>query len=365
MSATLQQSLLPRELPQIEQVTVAVRYRASAAHAQVGGDWYDVVATPGGGATLVVGDVQGHSLAAAAVMGQLRTALHAYLSEGHHPDVAPDQGEPADEPAGPVRAGHLRHLRPGPTDRVRPHRAGGAPACRSCAGLTAASARWTSSGGVPLGVMDQAAWPVTTVTLEAGDRLLLYTDGLVERRNADLDEGVARLLQAVQDGRAGRTAEEGCDDILAVLQADLSDDVALLVCDYAGPVEGRAAVTITLPSDLSAIGDARAFVTATLECWSLVRLRDTVALLTSELVTNALVHTDGPVTLELRRDGGTVRLRVTDADTRPPRVHTGAGPDLEADGGRGMILVEALSSVWGVEPSGSGKTVWADVDLAT
>ena len=187
--------------------------------------------------------------------------------------------------------------------------------------------------------MDQAAWPVTTVTLEAGDRLLLYTDGLVERRNADLDEGVARLLQAVQDGRAGRTAEEGCDDILAVLQADLSDDVALLVCDYAGPVEGRAAVTITLPSDLSAIGDARAFVTATLECWGLVRLRDTVALLTSELVTNALVHTDGPVTLELRRDGGTVRLRVTDADTRPPRVHDGAGPDLEADGGRGMILV--------------------------
>ena len=93
--------------------------------------------------------------------------------------------------------------------------------------------------------------------------------------------------------------------------------------------------------------------------------RDTVALLTSELVTNALVHTDGPATLELRRDGGTVRLRVTDADTRPPRVHTGAGPDLEADGGRGMILVEALSSVWGVEPSGSGKTVWADVDLAT
>ena len=118
----------------------------------------------------------------------------------------------------------------------------------------------------------------------------------------------------------GRTAEESCDDILAVLQGDLTDDVALLVCDYAGPVEGRAAAAITLPSDLSAIGDGRAFVTATLERWGLGRLGDTVSLLASELVTNALVHTDGPATLELRRDGGMVRLRVTDADTRPPQL---------------------------------------------
>jgi serine phosphatase RsbU (regulator of sigma subunit)/anti-sigma regulatory factor (Ser/Thr protein kinase) len=364
VSATLQQSLLPRELPEIEQVTVAVRYLASAAHAQVGGDWYDVVATPGGGATLVVGDVQGHSLAAAAVMGQLRTALHAYLSEGHHPDVALARANLLMSQLDPTvlatctifaldpRTGSARIVRAGHPLPVL--RRGDGSVCEVDVG-----------GGVPLGVMDQAAWPVTTLTLQAGDRLLLYTDGLVERRNADLDEGVAQLLKAVQDAPRGRTAEESCDDILALLQRDLTDDVALLVCDYAGPVEGRAAAAVTLPSDLSAIGDARAFVTATLERWGLSPLCDTVRLLASELVTNALVHTDGPATLELRRDGGTLRLRVTDADTRPPMLRESAEPDLESDGGRGMVLVEALSSLWGVEPSGSGKTVWADVDLAT
>jgi serine phosphatase RsbU (regulator of sigma subunit)/anti-sigma regulatory factor (Ser/Thr protein kinase) len=363
VSATLQRSLLPRELPQVEQVTVAVRYLASAAHAQVGGDWYDVVATPGGGATLVVGDVQGHSLAAAAVMGQLRTALHAYLSEGHHPDVALARANLLMSQLDPTvlatcaifaldpRTGSARIVRAGHPLPVL--RRGDGSVCEV-----------EVTGGVPLGVMEQASWPITTLTLEAGDQLLLYTDGLVERRNADLDEGVAQLLKAVRGVPTGRTAEESCDDILGELQRDLTDDVALLVCDYAGPVEGRSAATVTLPSELSAIGDARAFVTGTLERWGLGRLCDTVSLLASELVTNALIHTDGPATVELRRDGGTVRLRVTDADTRPPRVREHAEPDLESDGGRGMVLVAALSSVWGVEPSGSGKTVWADVDLA-
>ena len=131
-------------------------------------------------------------------------------------------------------------------------------------------------GGVPLGVADQAAWPVTTVTLEAGDRLLLYTDGLIERRDADLDEGVATLLDAVAAAAPGRDAEQGCDDILAVLGHDLTDDVALLVCDYAGPVEGRAAAAVTLPADLSAIADARDFAASTLERWGLGPLADTV-----------------------------------------------------------------------------------------
>jgi serine phosphatase RsbU (regulator of sigma subunit)/anti-sigma regulatory factor (Ser/Thr protein kinase) len=364
VSTTLQRSLLPRELPRIEQVTVAVRYLPGAAHAQVGGDWYDVVATPGGGATLVVGDVQGHSLAAAAVMGQLRTALHAYLSEGHHPDVALARANLLMSQLDPSVLATCAIFALDPqTGSARIVRAGHPlPVLRRSTGQVCEVA---VEGGVPLGVVDQAVWPVTTITLEAGDRLLLYTDGLIERRDADLDEGVAQLLDAVATAVPGRDAEQGCDDILAVLGHDLTDDVALLVCDYAGPVEGRAAATVTLPADLAAIGNARAFATATLDRWGLSRLSDTVRLLASELVTNALIHTDGPATLELRRDGGTVRLRVTDADTRPPQLREDAEPDLESDSGRGMVLVEALSSTWGVEPSGSGKTVWADVDLVT
>ena len=364
VSAALQRSLLPRELPVVEQLQVAVRYLPGVAHAQVGGDWYDVVATPGGGATLVVGDVQGHSLAAAAVMGQLRTALHAYLSEGHHPDVALARANLLMSELDPsvlatcsifaldTQTGSARIVRAGHPLPVL-LRADGS------AGEVAVD------GGVPLGVLDQATWPVTTVTLDAGDRLVLYTDGLVERRDADLDHGVAALLSAAGGVAPGRTAEQACDDLLAALGHGLTDDVALLVCDYAGPAEGRAAAAITLPTDLRAIGDARAFAAATLARWGLGPLTDTVTLLASEMVTNAMVHTEGPATLELRRDGDTVRLRVSDADTRPPQLREGPEPDLESDGGRGMVLVEALSSSWGVEPSGSGKTVWADVDALT
>ena len=147
VSATLQQSLLPRELPQIEQVTVAVRYRASAAHAQVGGDWYDVVATPGGGATLVVGDVQGHSLAAAAVMGQLRTALHAYLSEGHHPDVALTRANLLMSQLDPSVLATCAIVALDPrTGSARIVRAGH-PLADPAPRLTAACARWTPPEG--------------------------------------------------------------------------------------------------------------------------------------------------------------------------------------------------------------------------
>jgi serine phosphatase RsbU (regulator of sigma subunit)/anti-sigma regulatory factor (Ser/Thr protein kinase) len=364
VSAALQRSLLPRELPVVEQLQVAVRYLPGVAHAQVGGDWYDVVATPGGGATLVVGDVQGHSLAAAAVMGQLRTALHAYLTEGHHPDVALARANLLMSELDPsvlatcsifaldTQTGSARIVRAGHPLPVL-LRADGS------AGEVAVD------GGVPLGVLDQATWPVTTVTLDAGDRLVLYTDGLIERRDSDLDHGVAALLSAVGAVAPGHSAEQACDDLLAALSQGLTDDVALLVCDYAGPAEGRAAAAITLPADLRAIGDARAFAAVTLARWGLGLLTDTVTLLASEMVTNAMVHTEGPATLELRRDGDTVRLRVSDADTRPPQLREGPEPDLESDGGRGMVLVEALSSSWGVEPSGSGKTVWADVDALT
>jgi len=361
VSAALQRSLLPRELPVVEQLQVAVRYLPGVAHAQVGGDWYDVVATPGGGATLVVGDVQGHSLAAAAVMGQLRTALHAYLSEGHHPDVALTRANLLMSELDPsVLATCSIFALDTQTGSARIVRAGHPLPVLLRADGTAGEV--AVEGGVPLGVLDQATWPVTTVTLDAGDRLVLYTDGLIERRDADLDHGVAALLSAVRAVAPGRSAGQACDDLLAALGDGLTDDVALLVCDYAGPAEGRAAAAITLPADLRAIGDARDFALATLTRWGLGPLSDTITLLASEMVTNAMVHTEGPATLELRRDGNTVRLRVSDADTRPPQLREGPEPDLESDGGRGMVLVEALSTSWGVEPSGSGKTVWADVD---
>ncbi|HYO39402.1 MAG TPA: SpoIIE family protein phosphatase [Nocardioidaceae bacterium] len=356
-SQTLQRSLLPRTLPEVESLTVVVRYLPGTAGAEVGGDWYDVIATPGGGTVLVVGDVQGHSVGAAAVMGQLRTALHAYLAEGHEPHVALARVnramnaldarvlatcclvalDPASGEASVVRAGHLLPLlrRDGAVREIG------------------------SDGGLPLGVLDDAEWPTTTVRLEAGDRLLMYTDGLVEDPREDVDTGISALMRATASTDSG-DVDRDADAILAAVGVDRRDDIALLVCDYSGPSLVTQCATLRV-TDVAEVSTARVFVGQTLAAWELASLAETVALVVSELVTNALVHTAGPATLEIRRQQDRIRVLVTDEHARVPRPQH-AGED--ATGGRGMLLVEALAEQWGVEPSGTGKTVWAELHAA-
>ncbi len=353
-SQTLQRSLLPRRLPAVESLAVVVRYLPGTAGAEVGGDWYDVISTPGGGTVLVIGDVQGHSVGAAAVMGQLRTALHAYLAEGHEPHVALARVnramkaldasvlatcclvaiDPASGQTTIVRAGHLLPLlrRDGRVVEIQ------------------------SEGGVPLGVLDDAEWSTSAVRLEAGDRLLLYTDGLVEDPREDVDTGVRALMSATAAADSGHL-DRDADAILAAVGAARRDDIALLLCDYAGPslVTERASLTVT---DAVEVADARSFADRMMDSWDRAELADTVALLVSELVTNALVHTEGPATLELRRQPDRIRVLVTDEHTRLPRAQPA---DEDATGGRGMVLVDALATEWGVEPSGTGKTVWAEL----
>jgi len=354
-SQTLQRSLLPTTLPKIESVEVAVRYLPGTVGAEVGGDWYDLIAAPGGAGVLVVGDVQGHSIGAAAVMGQLRTALHAYLAEGHDPHVAVARVnrvmahlnahvlvtccliaiDPTSGEAKIVRAGHPL------------------PLLRRADGSVQAIGE---EGGIPLGVLPDEEWPTTTMRLEAGDRLLLYTDGLVEHPGDDVTTGVLALMEAAAAAGFGQ-ADADADAILASLGTQRRDDVALVVCDFAGAPAGRRSATLTV-EDVDAVARARAFARETLHSWRMAPLEETVTLLVSEMVTNALVHTDGFAELELRRDDSKVEILVTDAHSRVPRPRE---LDLDATGGRGLMLVQSLAEEWGVEPSGGGKTVWAAV----
>ncbi|WP_123389986.1 SpoIIE family protein phosphatase [Nocardioides aurantiacus] len=374
VSQTLQRSLLPLALPDVESLAVAVRYVPSAVDAEVGGDWYDVIATPDGAVVLVIGDVQGHSIGAAAVMGQLRVALNAYLVESHPPHVALARVnrvmetlrtdaiatcclvriEPATGHVTVVRAGHTLPLL---------WRADGEVV------------EVEGDGGIPLGVLPEWEWPTTELHLGAGDRLLLYTDGLVEVPGEDVDEGVAALLRevattgsgdgttaAARDGDVTSAArqerlEDDVDDVLARVGVRARDDVAVLACEYAGPAASYRREELHVAT-VPEVATARGFGRRTLVRWGLLHLDDVVSLLITELVTNALVHTEGPARLELRRHEGAVRVMVTDSLSKVPRPRA---VDSDATGGRGLLVVGALSTEWGVEPRGEGKTVWADV----
>ena len=359
VAQTLQRSLLPRRLPVLDEVSVAVRYLPGARDVEVGGDWYDVVETDTG-AIFVIGDVQGHSLQAAALMGQLRTGLHAYLAEGHELDVAVGRANKLLHELDPdvmatccvaeldVAAGRLRVVRAGhPRPIVR----------RADGRVTQVDA----AVGVPLGVLSRTTWPVTTVELSAGDRLVLYTDGLVERRDDDIEAGVTRLCDALATMPFGDPAQ-AADVVLGRMGSDLTDDVALLVCDVVGTRARFESATMRLPVGPDVVGRARAFTREILARWGCDVLVDDATLLVSEMVTNAIRHTDGKSVLKLLRETDRVRITVTDTETRPPAPNLRFEPT--ATSGRGMHLIDALASAWGVEPTGSGKSVWADLSLS-
>ena len=241
LAETLQRALLTPP-PRPEQLDIAVRYRPAAEEAQVGGDWYDAFCSPGGPVTLVVGDVTGHDWTAAAIAGQLRNMLRgiAFAFDVRAPEdllTALDRAldatgvttlatavvarvEPAPEPAVPgarvfrwSNAGHPPPLLIGPDG---------------------SSALLERPRNLLLGVA--AHWPRQqhAVDLVPGATVVLYTDGLVERRDATFDDGVDRLRIAGRD-LAARPVDELCDELLVRLDPDLTDDIALLAVRLHGP----------------------------------------------------------------------------------------------------------------------------------
>jgi serine phosphatase RsbU (regulator of sigma subunit)/anti-sigma regulatory factor (Ser/Thr protein kinase) len=357
----LQRSLLPETLDPVEGLDVAWRYVPGTDGTEVGGDWADVVELPGGRVAVVVGDVMGRGLRAAAVMGQLRTAVRTLAMSDPPPSdlltqldsivagLGADQivtcvygvYDPARGTLTLANAGHLPPL------LVLDGR------CHPLEGVSA----------VPLGV-GGVEFTEREVPMPRGALLALYTDGLVERRDGDLEAAVARLGDVLVESRG--TLGERCASVLMQAApagpAGFTDDVALLLLQAQADPASRAAHHV-LAATPTSVGQARQAAAAALTDWGLDddELATTVELLVSELVTNAVRYASGvQVDLLLHRGTSSLWIEVGDRDTRSPRMRH-ASPDDE--GGRGLALVTALSEAWGARSTRDGKVVWVRLDL--
>ncbi|WP_327320010.1 SpoIIE family protein phosphatase [Streptomyces sp. NBC_01235] len=364
MAVTLQRSLLPRTLP--EQNALDIAYRYLPAQAGVGGDWFDVLPLSGARVALVVGDVVGHGLHAAATMGRLRTAVHNFSAL----DLAPeellvlldelvariDQDEAADGLNAPVTGATCLYAIYDPVARrCTVARAGHPPPA-----LVHPDGRVEFPdvpAGLPLGL---GGLPFETVELELaeGSSLVLYTDGLVEDRERDIDTGLEMLRTALAPSADG-SPEQTCQAVLdAMLPARPNDDIALIVARTRALGVDRVAEW-DVPMDPAAVGEVRAAVVRQLARWDLEDLSFTTELILSELVTNAIRYGSGPVGVRLLRDR-TLICEVSDSSSTSPHLRYAAMTD---EGGRGLFLVAQLTDRWGTRYTPKGKVIWAEQPL--
>ncbi len=374
MAVTLQRSLLPRALPDQNAVEAAFRYLP--AHAGlgglggVGGDWFDIIPLPGTRVALVVGDVVGHGLHAAATMGRLRTAVHNFANL----DVPPDEllwhldelvtridqdegaeGTDSDAKAGVTGATCLYAIYDPVTGDCTMARAGHVQplVLRPDGGAEFVEV----PGGPPLGL---GGMPFDTcrLRLPEGSRLMLYTDGLVEHRSRAIDDGMA-LLGRTLGGRPDQTPEETCEAALDALLPDHpTDDIALLVARTRRLPAGRIA-DWEVPADPSAVAQVRAAAVRKLIEWGLAEEAFTTELILSELVTNAIRYAAGPIRVRLIHDRSLI-CEVADHSSTSPHLRHAASTD---EGGRGLFLIAQLAERWGTRYTGDGKVIWTEQAL--
>ncbi|MGW6752501.1 SpoIIE family protein phosphatase [Streptomyces sp. NPDC055006] len=367
MAVTLQRSLLPQGVPEQDALDVAWRYLP--AEAGVGGDWFDVIPLPGARVALVVGDVVGHGLHAAATMGRLRTAIHNFSAL----DLPPDE-----------LLGHLDDL----VSRIDSDESNGdgpQSHAEAVTGATCLYAIYDSVTGVctmaraghpgpavvhpdgtvaypvvpaspPLGL---GSHPFEAVELQLPEdsRLVLYTDGLIENRDLDIDTGLD-LLHGALEG-AGRTPEETCQAAIdAMLPAHPADDIALLVARTRLLEPSRVAHWEVLP-DPAAVAPVRAKCGAQLQAWGLEDIGFTAELILSELITNAIRYGSPPISVRLLHHRSLI-CEVSDGSSTSPRVRRAATTD---EGGRGLFLVAQFAQRWGTRYTPGGKVIWAELAL--
>ncbi|TGN79281.1 GAF domain-containing protein [Streptomyces bauhiniae] len=363
MAVTLQRSLLPRTLPAQDALEIAYRYLP--AQSGVGGDWFDVLPLPGARVALVVGDVVGHGLHAAATMGRLRTAVHNFSSLDLPPDellglldelvARLDQDETPEDGAAAVTGATCLYAVYDPASRrCTIARAGHLPPALV---LPDGTVEFPDvPAGPPLGL---GGLPFETADLELPEdsRLVLYTDGLVEDRERDIDEGLDLLRDALRHA-PGASPEETCRIVLDRLPVRPTDDVALIVAETRVLGEDQVA-TWEVPADPAAVSEIRAKVTRQLADWDLEELTFTTELILSELVTNAIRYGRGPIGVRLLR-GRALICEVSDGTTTSPHLRYAASTD---EGGRGLFLVAQLSDRWGTRYTPTGKIIWAEQPL--
>ena len=352
---TLQRSLLPQNVHRTIGMEIAHRYLPSSRVSEVGGDWFDVVPLACGRVALLVGDVMGHGIRAAATMGQLRTVARTLATLDMEPEQVLTRLDATAASAGEDQFATCVCAVYDPVERSGVIASAGhlPPVIAAPDGTTTVL---DVPPGPPLGV-GGAPFESVEFALPEHSVMALFTDGLVERRGRDLDDGFDLLRRARAE--RGRPLEEACDAVLAALvPGGAEDDVALIMARTVSLAGDRVA-TLALSGDRRMARQARGFTRAKLREWGLTPLIDLAELLVSELVTNALTHTGHPRQLRLFCDRS-LTIEVADSDPRAPTVR--GFTDYE-ESGRGIRLVDELSHRWGSRTTRHGKVVWFELEL--
>jgi serine phosphatase RsbU (regulator of sigma subunit) len=357
---TLQHTMLPSSLPEPTGIQLASRYLPASKTAQVGGDWYDAIPLPGNRVALIVGDVMGHSMTSAAIMGQLRTIVQTLAGL----DLPPDEVlHHLDEQAQRLGSDHIATCLYAIYDPIS-HRllmanAGHPPAVLLYPDGHAEVLRVPP--GAPIGV-GGVAFESVEMPAVTGATLLLYTDGLVESRDTDVGTGVEALrthLQATTHGRGTLSLDQLCDQVLqALVPGSRDDDIALLTARFEGFPPDSVGYWYLDPHPLTA-GQARRLTRRALRRWGLDALLDSTELMVSEIVTNAVRYASRPIALRLLRTD-VLRCEVTDDSPQVPRMRQAAPGD---EGGRGLFLVNQLALRWGATRLSTGKVVWFEQQI--
>ncbi|MFI1832815.1 SpoIIE family protein phosphatase [Streptomyces olivaceoviridis] len=361
----LQRSLLPRSLPRTAALDASSRY-LPAARAGVGGDWFDVIPLSGLRVAMVVGDVVGHGIQASATMGRLRTAVRTLADIDLAPDellthlddlvlrLSEDAG--AEGSPGEVGATCLYAVYDPVSRRCALARAGHPPPVLLRPG--GRPQQLDLPAGPPLG-LGGLPFESTEVDLPEGTVLALYTDGLVQSRERDLDASRELLHRAL--GRDTDSLDEACDFVLhALLPGGAApDDVALLLARTRGLPASQVA-TWDIPADPALVAPIRKQVVDQLDAWSLSEATFTAELVVSELVTNAIRYGARPIRLRLIHDATTLICEVSDTSHTAPHLRRAKTFD---EGGRGLLLVAQLTQRWGSRHTPEGKTIWAELPL--
>jgi PAS domain S-box-containing protein len=369
---TLQRSLLPRHLPRQAAVQVATRYLPAGSRVAVGGDWFDVIPLSGSRVGLVVGDVTGHGIHAAATMGRLRTAVRTLADIDLEPGelltrlddvvtrLADEEGLPESGAGVSDLSATCLYAVYDPVSRCCSlARAGHPPPAVVAPDGTAEFLDLPA--GPPLG-LGGLPFEEIEVVLPEGSLLVLYTDGLIETRQRDIDEGLTAMRKVLTGDHQppGNPApppplEAICDNLVdALLPERAEDDAALLVARTHALGPDRIA-SWDLPADPAVVADARAQAARQLAAWGLEEITFTTELIVSELLTNAIRHAEPPIQLRMILDGA-LSCEVSDGSSTAPHLRRA---DRYDEGGRGLLLVAQLAERWGSRPTRAGKTIWA------
>ncbi|MFE2487681.1 SpoIIE family protein phosphatase [Streptomyces mirabilis] len=370
IALALQRQLLPHGSPTHPAVETAARYLPAGGEAEVGGDWFDVIPLPGARVGLVVGDVVGHGLHASATMGKLRTAVRTLADIDLPPDeilthlddivthAADDTLADADTDAAGTEhvsgegASCLYAVYDPVAGTCTLARAGHPPPVLLTPDGTARVI--DVPAGPPLGL---GSLPMEAVELRIPEDslLALFTDGLIETRDTDVDERLGALCRTLE-ARPTSSLETQCDSVLDALHTESRDDDIALLLARTRVLDRDHVASWELTSDPAAVADTRREVGERLAEWGLEEFAFTTELVVSELVTNAIRYATGPIQLRLIREDALI-CEISDGSSTSPHLRRAR---LNDEGGRGLFLVAELTHRWGTRYTPTGKTIWAE-----